>query len=188
VARTSAQIASVCPSTNVCFKLNIPANTASSGSGDVFFQISAPSTYEWVALGQGKGMGSSNMFLVYTSSSGTNVTLSPRTSSGYTAPTLNSATQVTLLEGSGVSNGIMTANVKCMYAIDSNRACLLTQWQAQTATAGLVVPWTLSHQAATGSTHINRQMARKTQTTSQHRSDNTTTKLRSRGCVCAVKW
>jgi hypothetical protein len=115
VARTTAQVASVCPSTNVCFKLNIPANTASSGSGDVFFQISAPSTYEWVALGQGKAMANSNMFLVYTSTGGTNVTLSPRTSSGYSAPSLNSAAQVTLLEGSGVSNGIMTANVKCMY-------------------------------------------------------------------------
>jgi hypothetical protein len=115
VARTTAQVASVCPSTNVCFKLNIPANTASSGSGDVFFQISAPSTYEWVALGQGKAMANSNMFLVYTSTGGTNVTLSPRMSSGYSAPSLNSAAQVTLLEGSGVSNGIMTANVKCMY-------------------------------------------------------------------------
>lgn len=28
-------------------------------------------------------------------------------------PTLNSNTQVELLEGSGVANGIMTANVKC---------------------------------------------------------------------------
>lgn len=28
-------------------------------------------------------------------------------------PTLNSNTKVELLEGSGVSNGIMTANVKC---------------------------------------------------------------------------
>ncbi|KAF2824670.1 CBD9-like protein, partial [Ophiobolus disseminans] len=109
----SAQVASVCPSTNVCFKLNIPASTASSGSGDVFFQISAPSTYEWVALGQGKGMANSNMFLVYTNSGGTNVTLSPRTASGHSTPSLNSAAKVTLLEGSGVSNGLMTANVKC---------------------------------------------------------------------------
>jgi hypothetical protein len=58
-------------------------------------------------------MAGSNMFLVYTSSGGTNVTLSPRTASGYNTPSFNSAAQVTLLEGSGVSNGIMTANVKC---------------------------------------------------------------------------
>jgi hypothetical protein len=58
-------------------------------------------------------MAGSNMFLVYTSANGNNVTLSPRTASGYVPPDLNSEAQVTLLEGSGVANGIMTANVKC---------------------------------------------------------------------------
>lgn len=111
--RASAQVASVCPSSNVCFKLNIPESTASSGSGDIFFQISAPSSYEWVALGQGEGMSGSNIFVVYTSSSGSNVTLSPRTGTGHTMPTSNGDAQVELLEGSGVSNGLMTANVKC---------------------------------------------------------------------------
>ncbi|EUC34053.1 iron reductase domain protein [Bipolaris zeicola 26-R-13] len=109
----SAQVASVCPSTGVCYKLNIPQNTASSGSGDIFFQIQAPSNYEWVALGQGSGMANSNMFVVYTSASGNNVTLSPRHTTSYSPPTFNSDAQVTLLEGSGVSNGVMTANVKC---------------------------------------------------------------------------
>ncbi|KAF2032415.1 hypothetical protein EK21DRAFT_110087 [Setomelanomma holmii] len=113
VGSASAQVASVCPSTNVCFKLNIPENTASSGSGDVFFQISAPSTYQWIGLGQGQQMSGSNMFIVYTNSAGSNVTLSPRTASGHNMPTSNNNAQVTLLEGSGVSNGIMTANVKC---------------------------------------------------------------------------
>jgi hypothetical protein len=58
-------------------------------------------------------MSGANMFLVYTSSGGTNVTLSPRTASGQVMPGFNSAAKVTLLEGSGVSNGIMTANVRC---------------------------------------------------------------------------
>ncbi|EMD60695.1 hypothetical protein COCSADRAFT_40304 [Bipolaris sorokiniana ND90Pr] len=109
----SAQVANVCPSTGVCFKLNIPQSTASSGSGDIFFQIQAPSSYEWVALGQGNGMANSNIFVVYTSASGNNVTLSPRHTTSYSPPTLNTDAQVTLLEGSGVSNGVMTANVKC---------------------------------------------------------------------------
>lgn len=111
--QVSAQVASVCPSTNVCFKLNIPESTASSGNGDIFFQISAPSSYEWAALGQGRGMSGANIFVIYTSSDGKNVTLSPRTASGYNQPSFNSGAQVTLLEGSGVSNGMMTANVKC---------------------------------------------------------------------------
>lgn len=67
-------------------------------------------------------MSGSNMFLVYTSSGGTNVTLSPRTASGQREPDFNSAAQVTLLEGSGVSNGIMTANVKCRSQAEFERA------------------------------------------------------------------
>lgn len=58
-------------------------------------------------------MSGSNMFVIYTSADGNNVTLSPRSASGHNMPTLNSNTQVELLEGSGVSNGVMTANVKC---------------------------------------------------------------------------
>jgi hypothetical protein len=58
-------------------------------------------------------MSGSNMFVVYTSADGNNVTLSPRSASGYNMPTLNSNAQVELLEGSGVTNGIMLANVKC---------------------------------------------------------------------------
>jgi hypothetical protein len=100
---------------DVCFKLNIPENTASSGDGDIFFQISAPSSYEWVALGQGMRMAGSNIFVVYTSADANNVTLSPRLASGYTMPSFNGDAEVTLLEGSGVSNGKMTANVRCKF-------------------------------------------------------------------------
>jgi hypothetical protein len=107
----------MCPSDGVCFGLNIPESTASSGTGDIFFQISAPSSHEWVALGQGSGMANANMFVVYTSSGGSNVTLSPRHTSNYQAPSHNADVQATLLEGSGVSNGVMTANVKCKYTM-----------------------------------------------------------------------
>ncbi|KAF2183018.1 iron reductase domain protein [Zopfia rhizophila CBS 207.26] len=113
VSGASAQVASVCPTTDVCFKLNIPDSTASSGNGDVFFQLSAPSSYEWVALGQGSSMSGSNIFVAYVSSDGNNVTISPRLGTGHTMPRFNSDAQVTLLEGSGVSNGKMIANVRC---------------------------------------------------------------------------
>lgn len=104
----------MCPTTDVCFKLNIPEKTSSSGSGDIFFQLSAPSSYEYVALGQGNSMSGSNMFIVYTSGNG-NVTVSPRLGTGQREPSFNSDAQVTLLEGSGVSNGKMIANVRCKY-------------------------------------------------------------------------
>jgi len=58
-------------------------------------------------------MSQSNMFIIYTSANGNNVTLSPRTTTGHRPPSLNSNTQAELLSGSGVSNGVMTANIKC---------------------------------------------------------------------------
>ena len=58
-------------------------------------------------------MSGSQMFVLYTDSSGTNVTLSPRLGTGHVEPQYNSAAQVTLLDGTGVSNGKMTANFRC---------------------------------------------------------------------------
>ncbi|KAK4984730.1 hypothetical protein LTR50_006409 [Elasticomyces elasticus] len=108
-----AQIAKTCPSTDVCYSLSVPSNTASSGNGDIFFQLTAPTSYSWVALGQGSSMSGANIFVMYTDASGSNVTLSPRLGTGHSMPQYNSAAQVTLLEGTGVSNNIMTANVRC---------------------------------------------------------------------------
>ena len=109
----AAQVASVCPENGVCFGLNIPERTAASGEGDIFFQISAPSNYEWVGLGLGNRMAGSNIFVIYTSANGNNVTLSPRSAAGYSLPAYNSNADVALLEGSGVSDGKMVANVRC---------------------------------------------------------------------------
>lgn len=108
-----AQLAKTCPGTNVCYQLNIPEITASSGDGDIYFSLSAPTTYSWIALGQGSQMSGANIFVMYTDSSGTNVTLSPRLGTGHVEPDFDSAAEVTLLAGSGVSNGVMTANVRC---------------------------------------------------------------------------
>ncbi|KAK5125493.1 hypothetical protein LTR85_000604 [Meristemomyces frigidus] len=110
---TLASIASTCPETDVCYQLNVPSNTASAGTGDIFFQLSASTSYSWIALGQGSQMAGSNIFVMYTSSSGTNVTVSPRLGTGHVQPQHDTDAQITLLAGSGVSNGRMTANVRC---------------------------------------------------------------------------
>ncbi|EOD49164.1 putative integral membrane protein [Neofusicoccum parvum UCRNP2] len=107
-----AQTSSNCNG-DICYALNIPEDTASSGSGDIFFQITAPTSYSWVGLGQGSSMSGSHIFVVYTSADGNNVTVSPRLGTGHNTPQFNSDTQITLLEGSGVANGQMTANVRC---------------------------------------------------------------------------
>ena len=58
-------------------------------------------------------MSGSNMFIIYADSSGSNVTLSPRLGKGEVMPDYDKDAQVTLLDGSGIANGKMTANVRC---------------------------------------------------------------------------
>ncbi|KAI9659066.1 MAG: hypothetical protein M1821_002026 [Bathelium mastoideum] len=105
---------------NLSDSLNIPQGTASSGTGDIYFQISALTSNSWVALGQGSGMKGANIFVVYANADGNNITLSPRAGTGHVEPQFSSGPQLTLLGGSGVSNGMMTANVKCKAVQGSN--------------------------------------------------------------------
>ncbi|KAL9098571.1 MAG: hypothetical protein Q9163_005797 [Psora crenata] len=58
-------------------------------------------------------MAGANIFVIYASASGTNVTLSPRLGRGQVEPLFDAAAQVSLLEGSGIADGKMTANVRC---------------------------------------------------------------------------
>lgn len=57
-------------------------------------------------------MTNANMFIMYSDGSG-NVTLSPRFSRGEVQPRYNRDLNVELLSGSGVENGVMTANLRC---------------------------------------------------------------------------
>ncbi|PGH16648.1 hypothetical protein AJ80_05150 [Polytolypa hystricis UAMH7299] len=97
---------------DVSYRVHIPARTASSGSGSIYMQLQAPSSIEWVALGQGTGMEGSNIFIVYAASA-SNITLSPRLGGGPSEPKYNPNARVSLIEGSGISNGKMTANILC---------------------------------------------------------------------------
>ena len=58
-------------------------------------------------------MKGANIFMIYSDENG-NVTLSPRLGEGNFMPNYNSAAQVSLLGGSGITNGTMTANVRCV--------------------------------------------------------------------------
>lgn len=69
-------------------------------------------------------MAGSNIFVVYADSKGSNVTLSPRSGVGHVQPKFNrGAVQPSLLDGSGIANGIMTANVRCAYLSASRTTC-----------------------------------------------------------------
>ena len=110
---SSAQILQYRTQSDVQYSFNVPTASASSGNGDIYFQIQAPASTQWVGLGQGSQMRGANIFIVYSDSDGQNVTLSPRLGQGNFQPQFNSQAQVSLLEGSGISNGLMTANVRC---------------------------------------------------------------------------
>lgn len=63
-------------------------------------------------------MAGSNMFVIYSNAAGNNVTLSPRLGKGHVQPKFDSTAQVFLLEGSGIENGVMTANIRCESAAE----------------------------------------------------------------------
>ena len=58
-------------------------------------------------------MKGSQMFIIYANAAGTNVTLSPRLSRGHNEPSAEIDAKISLLEGSGIANGNMTANIFC---------------------------------------------------------------------------
>jgi len=102
----------------------VPISSAQSGSGNIYFQISASTSVSWVALATGSTMTNSNMFLLYQDGAG-NVTLSPRRlqapppapeGSLHAMPTEDigsTAARLTLLAGSGVDGDTITANIMC---------------------------------------------------------------------------
>lgn len=110
---------------NVCYSVNIPPQSASSGQGDIYFQIQGPSSKQWIGLGQGAQMMGANIFIMYSDPSGQNVTLSPRLGKRHVMPIYDSEAQVSLLDGSGIANGTMTANVRCESLQVSQQAFVL---------------------------------------------------------------
>lgn len=99
---------------DVCYSIAVPSVSASSTTGNLYVQITAPTTYSWVALGTGEGMSGSNMFIVYQDGTG-NVTVSSRQGKGEVQPLYDESTasNLALLSGSGVVDGQMVANIMC---------------------------------------------------------------------------
>ncbi|CAG8962112.1 hypothetical protein HYFRA_00005155 [Hymenoscyphus fraxineus] len=113
ISSTTAQTVQECPGSGVCYSVNIPEATASSGSGDMFFQITGPTSMSWIGFGQGGSMSGSNIFIIYSNAAGNNITLSNRLGVGNREPAQGATSQLTLLDGTGIANNVMTANVKC---------------------------------------------------------------------------
>ncbi|GIJ86385.1 hypothetical protein Asppvi_005273 [Aspergillus pseudoviridinutans] len=113
-------------SENYTFALNIPDN-----SSDVYFHLSGPTSYSWVAVGTGQEMKNSLMILLYSDASGKNVTVSPRLCTGETEPVYASSLAVQLLPGTGIANGLMTVNGRCSNCTKWNTGSLDLQSTSQ---------------------------------------------------------
>ncbi|KAG6021495.1 hypothetical protein E4U40_005257 [Claviceps sp. LM458 group G5] len=96
----------------VCFQWAVPEAAAASGTGNVYFQLRAPTSYAWIAVAIGPQMVGSDMFVVYDNGNG-NVTLSTRPGLKHGMPEYKAHPGVTLLAGSGIVDGQMVANVRC---------------------------------------------------------------------------
>ncbi|KAI9830524.1 MAG: hypothetical protein M1819_005482 [Sarea resinae] len=93
---------------NLTFAVNVADN-----SEDLYFHLSASTGNQWVAIGAGSHMKNSLIFVVYTSKSGKNITLSSRIATGHSEPVYNSSIQVDVLAGSGIENGSYVVNARC---------------------------------------------------------------------------
>ena len=98
-----------CVEDGPCYSIGVPEVVASTGSGNTYFQITAPTSLSWAGMGTGSVMAGSTMFIIYQDGTG-NVTVSPRTSSGHREPSYDSSIDIELLAGSGVSDDSMIAN------------------------------------------------------------------------------
>lgn len=121
-APTAVALASYTPVSNgPTYSVGLPPGTtiSSSSPGTIYFSLQAPSTYQWAGLGIGTQMAGATIFMMYPNGNG-NVTISAREGgTGEVEPQFNSSLMagVTLLEGSGITGGLMRANVKCAMRI-----------------------------------------------------------------------
>lgn len=115
ISTTLAQLQDFIPpgQNAITYSVNIPQTTASTGTGPIFIQMRSTHEVQWFAWGQGSRMQGANIFVVYSSANGKNVTVSPRLGVEHVEPPFNPQAQLSVLDGSGVHNGVMTANIRC---------------------------------------------------------------------------
>ncbi|KAH8909415.1 CBD9-like protein [Coniochaeta sp. PMI_546] len=101
----------VTPQQQVAFGISIPDDLPSN---DIYFSIAASSNLKWAGVGLGSSEMKGALFLIiYSSASGTNVTLSTRTVSDNVEPIYDSGFHVEALAGTGIANGTMTFLGRC---------------------------------------------------------------------------
>ncbi len=124
-SRTSA-LATFSPGPSYAVGIPSSSTISQSSEGGIYFQLSAPTSYQWVGLGIGEQMAGATIFVMYADGQG-NVTISARDGNqGHVEPVQDPTLQsgVTLLAGSGIVDGNMVANVYCTYTAPATRYIL----------------------------------------------------------------
>ncbi|KAI5794332.1 hypothetical protein DFH27DRAFT_130337 [Peziza echinospora] len=106
----AAQTSKYCSPVDVCISANIPAAASSS---DLYLQVVAPATSGWAGVGFGSRMKGSLIFIIYPTTNGKNLTISPRIATANEMPHYESTIDFTALEGTGIVDGVWTANIHC---------------------------------------------------------------------------
>ncbi|EPS40423.1 hypothetical protein H072_5730 [Dactylellina haptotyla CBS 200.50] len=101
------------PTGKFCVSVVMPLTTAREDDGYMLIRVTGAAAKGWTAVGIGNRMAGSLMFIIYPGTASANVTVSPRLSSGQIAPHYYPQTDVTILEGSGIIDGQITALFTC---------------------------------------------------------------------------
>lgn len=117
-------------SSNLGFALSTTQNATST---DLLFQVSAPKSAGWGAVGIGDKMDGALMFIIYPSTQDDGVTISVRSTSGHNTPSPVSNVDLTV-QSSSIENSVMTANIVC-------RNCAGHQSHNSVDTSSQEQPW-----------------------------------------------
>ncbi|CAJ2503233.1 Uu.00g106270.m01.CDS01 [Anthostomella pinea] len=98
---TTSSSVFVTPQQDLAFAINVPSNS----STDLFFSLVFPIHISWGAIGLGSNkMAGSLILMAYASSSGQNVTISPRLAHGHSEPVHAPEIDIEALPGTGLVN------------------------------------------------------------------------------------
>ncbi|GFF54059.1 hypothetical protein IFM46972_09928 [Aspergillus udagawae] len=104
---------------DICFAIGIHEPSDDSQQGALLLQIQAPDSVQWIGVGHGNQMAGASMFVVY-ASSGSNVTVSPREGTGHVPPEYNAESRISILPGTAIANGTITARFECKNCLDAH--------------------------------------------------------------------
>lgn len=149
-------VSTKCPRPDICFTINIPDATLASATGDIFFNITGPVTQLPISLTHVSSEDRETVILIYKWENDytmsdwrmtENIVVSKDKSFGvhkfgwwkdHAIPFY----EAELLDGSGVNDGMMTANIKCIIPHRQNGEHKANIKKATVAIRRSVVPWT----------------------------------------------